>query len=610
MENERPSVRNAGSVIVALAALMWIPQAGLIAAAVHQVSLGHGAAAVVLHALGFVGLGVLRSTLDAWAARRLFRDARASVSALRDRAASALAARSPLDVSRPASGQAASVIGEQAETLVPWLTRYTPARWRVMWVPPVIAVAVGMHSWAAALILVAAAPLVPIFMALIGWRAKAASEAQLGEMGRMNGLLLDRLRGLTTLRALGAVTMTATRIRDHAESLRTRTMHVLRIAFLSSAVLELFAALGIALTAVYVGFHLLGELTFGAWGRTLTLAEGLFILLLAPASFEPLRDLSAAWHDRAAGEAARDAIGKLIEVDAGGAGSVVGGVDRDACTASVAPALADTPALADAPALATAPAFADAPAVAAAPAFADAPGFAAAPALADAPAADHTTVATPSPLIALRGISMDRHGGAPALHVADTDIHAGQHVALWGSSGSGKTLLLSLIAGLIQPRTGTVTIGGAVLRDDTAPAVRLRMAWMGQKPHVFAGSVSSNVVLGQPDVSREHVQQALHAVALTDALQHGASRSVGEGGLGLSGGEVIRLAMARVAARPGADILLIDEPTAHLDNDTAQQVISALLQMAVGRTLVVATHDPRLAQHMDRIIHVDAEVLP
>lgn len=598
MENERPAVRNAGSVTLALAALMCIPQAALIAAAVHHVALGQGAAAVVLHAVGFVGLGVLRSTLDAWAARRLFHDARASVSALRDRAATALATRSPLDVSRPASGQAASVIGEQAETLVPWLTRYTPARWRGTLVPPVIAVAVGMHSWAAALILVAAAPLVPIFMALIGWRAKAASEAQLGEMGRMNGLLLDRLRGLTTLRALGAVTMTATRIRDHAESLRTCTMHVLRIAFLSSAVLELFAALGIAVTAVYVGFHLLGELTFGAWGRALTLAEGLFILLLAPAFFEPLRDLSTAWHDRAAGEAARDAIGKLIEVDAGGVGGVVGGGDRDACKASVAPALAAAPAVADTAAFAAAPAVVAAPAVAAAPA------------LADAPAANHATIATPSPLIALRGVSVDRHGGAPALQFADTDIHAGQHVALWGSSGSGKTLLLSLIAGLIQPRTGTVTIGGAVLRDETATAVRQRMAWMGQAPHVFAGSVSANVLLGQPDVSREQVQQALHAVGLTDTLQHGASRSLGDGGLGLSGGEVIRLAMARVAARPGADILLIDEPTAHLDNDTAQQVISALLQMAVGRTLVVATHDPRLAQHMDRIIQVDAEVLP
>ncbi|GGX18834.1 thiol reductant ABC exporter subunit CydD [Pigmentiphaga litoralis] len=556
MENPGLSTRNVGSVISALAALVWIPQAGLIAAAVHTVALGGGAQAVALHALGFFCLGALRSSLDAWAARRLYRDARACVSALRAQAAGALAARSPLDISRPASGLAASVIGEQAETLVPWLTRYAPARWRVMLVPPVIVAAVGVLSWTAALILMAAAPLVPIFMALIGWRAKAASEAQLVELGRMNALLLDRLRGLTTLRALRAVPMTAQRLRDHAESLRARTMHVLRIAFLSSAVLELFAALGIALTAVYIGFHLLGELTFGAWGDTLTLAEGLFILLLAPAFFEPLRDLSAAWHDRAAGEAARDAIAQLIDAGKG----LVGPPDAGTSVLDTVPSASGA-------------------------------------------------VASSAPLIALHGLRADRHGGASALHFADLDIEAGQHVALWGSSGSGKTLLLSLMAGLIKAQSGTVNIGGAVLNDQTAATLRQRMAWMGQKPHVFAGSVATNVSLGHPDVSRAHVEQALQAVGLTDALPHGGSRSLGEGGLGLSGGEVIRLAMARVAARPGADILLVDEPTAHLDNDTARRVIAALQQMAAGRTLVVATHDPRLAQCMDRIVDIDAEAL-
>ena len=556
MEKSGPSGLNVGSVMSALGALLWIPQASLIAAAVCHVGLGNGASTIVLHALGFVALGVLRSTLDAWATRRLFRDARVAVSALRERAAAALASRSPLDVSRPASGQAASVIGEQAEALVPWLTRYSPARWRVMLVPPVIAVAVGVHTWAAALILIAAAPLVPVFMALIGWRAKAASEAQLGELGRMNGLLLDRLRGLTTLRALGAVPSTAQRVRNHAESLRVRTMQVLRIAFLSSAVLELFAALGIALTAVYVGFHLLGELTFGAWDDTLTLSEGLFILLLAPAFFEPLRDLSAAWHDRAAGEAARDAITQLIGGDAG----LVGG------------------------------------------------GHTGPSALCNTPADTYARGRTPA--ISLRNVTVNQYGEAPPLHFADIDIHAGQHVALWGSSGSGKTLLLSLMAGLVKAGSGTVTIGGAMLRDDTAAALRQRMAWMGQKPHVFAASVSSNVSLGQPDVSPEQVQHALQAVGLMDAVQHGVSRSIGEGGMGLSGGEVIRLGLARAAVRPGADILLIDEPTAHLDNDTAQRVIAALQQMAIGRTLVVATHDPRLARHMDRVVNVDAEVLP
>src|SRR5690606_23377968 len=138
-----------------------------------------------------------------------------------------------------------------------------------------------------------------------------ASEKQLVALGDMNGFLLDRLRGLTTIRSFHAVDQTAIQLRHNAETLRKKTMVVLRIAFLSSAVLELFAALGVAMVAVFIGFHLLGQLDFGVWGAKLTLGEGLFILLLAPAFFEPLRELSAVWHDRASGEAAIKALEEL-----------------------------------------------------------------------------------------------------------------------------------------------------------------------------------------------------------------------------------------------------------------------------------------------------------
>ncbi len=206
--------------------------------------------------------------------------------------------------------------------VVPYLSRFVPVRIRVMLVPLAILAVVLWFSWVAALILLIAAPLIPIFMALIGWRAKAASEKQLIALGDMNGFLLDRLRGLATIRSFNAVDMTATRLRDNAETLRSKTMIVLRIAFLSSAVLELFAALGVAMVAVYIGFHLLGPLGFGAWGHKLSLAEGLFILLLAPSFFEPLRDLSAVWHDRASGEAAIDALEELAKHEM----PVVGGI--------------------------------------------------------------------------------------------------------------------------------------------------------------------------------------------------------------------------------------------------------------------------------------------
>src|SRR5690606_4184577 len=142
----------------------------------------------------------------------------------------ALAARSPLDRARIPAGAAASALAEQAEAILPWLTRYRAAMWRVRVTPLLILLPVAWYSWAAAAVLLLAAPMIPLFMAIVGWRAQAASEAQWLQMSSMNGFLLDRLRGLPTLRALGGVDASARRLRASAEDLRERTMRVLRIA--------------------------------------------------------------------------------------------------------------------------------------------------------------------------------------------------------------------------------------------------------------------------------------------------------------------------------------------------------------------------------------------
>ena len=539
---------DAGSFLQVLAAWLWLPQAALLAWAVQQLAQGAGADAMLRPAIGLLLLGLLRSGCEAWGLRRVFLTARAQLTALRAQVAVALAQRSPLDSARPASGLAASVMAEQAEAVVPWRVRYQPARWRVMLVLPVIAITVATLSWVAALVLVLAAPLIPLFMALVGWRAKAASEAHMLELGGLNAFLLDRLRGLSTLRALGAVDATALRLRDAAQALRQRTMAVLRIAFLSSAVLELFAALGVAMVAVYIGFHLLGTLEFGAWGRRLSLGEGLFVLLLAPAFFEPLRDLSAAWHDRAAGQAALDTLEQLGRVGQALPGALGATLAEDA-------------------------------------------------------------VPSGALSVTLNDVHFSHAGGGAAvvqgctLHVA-----AGAHVALVGPSGSGKTTLLSLIAGLVAPDQGGVDIGGVPLTAATASTLRQRMAWMGQHPHVFAGTVQQNVSLGRAGVARPQVEAAMQWAALGDVAQAHPGSTLGEGGSGLSGGEAVRLALARVAVHPQAGLLLVDEPTAHLDSETAQRVTDALLQLAVGKTLIVATHDPVLAARLGHVVQVGRPV--
>ncbi|GLK75095.1 thiol reductant ABC exporter subunit CydD [Methylopila jiangsuensis] len=529
----------------AAAALMWLPQAAALALGVGRIAEGGGATAMLAPAAALIGFGALRAGLDAAGQRLAFRDARAELSRLRFNATRALAARSPLDAGRAPSGLAASVLAEQAEAVTAYVARFQPARFKATAVPLVILACVAPLSWLAALILMAAAPLIPLFMALVGWRAKAASERQFVAMGEMNGFLLDRLRGLDAIRSAGAVEATAQRVRAEADGLRRRAMAVLRIAFLSSAVLELFSALGVALVAVYVGFNLLGQIPFGAWGGRLSLPEGLFVLLLAPAFFEPLRELSAAWHDRASGQAALEALERLA---APGRMALPGAVDE--------------------------------------PAFA--PPFG------------------PAPVVRLKGLRF-AHDGAerPALDGFSLVVAPGERVAVLGPSGTGKSTLLALIAGLAPAAGGRILIGGAEMTPDTAAALRARMVWIGQTPHVFSGSLSRNVRLGRPDIGRVQAERALRATALGPLLDRRGDAAVGENGLGLSGGETLRLALARLAVAPGATLVLADEPTAHLDRETARQIMDALIALSAGRTLIVATHDPELAARMDRIVRFD-----
>lgn len=532
------------SALQVVASLLWIPQAGLLSAAAAEILAGGPGHAVLWQAGVVLGLGIARSVLDAFGGRIAFRQARAFLSDHRARVVDALSRRSPLDSVRPTAGLAASTLVEQAEAITPYLARFRPARQRAMIVPPAILLCVLAYSWAAALVLLLAAPLIPIFMALIGWRAKTASEAQLAQLGGMNAFLLDRLRGLATIHSLDAVETTALRLKADSEALRARTMAVLRIAFLSSAVLELFAALGIAMVAVYVGFHLLGQLPFGAWGGQLTLGSGLFILLLAPAFFEPQRELSTVWHDRAAGEAAFEALDRL----AGTGAELPGGSHEQP---------------------------------------------------------SHASIASTAPVVRIENLRF-RYASRNET-VFDNlclDVAPGEHVALLAESGRGKSTLLALLAGLTIPGSGRILIDGEEFSAGTAARMRRRIAWIGQHPHIFAGTLASNVTLRRTGSDPASIREALRCVGLEEVAEKRGHIPIGENGVGISGGEASRLALARIAVRPEVGLILADEPTAHLDAATARGITDALLSLARGRTLIVATHDAVLAARMDRIIRL------
>lgn len=527
------------------ASLLWLPQAAVIAWAISAVERQQAFSQLLWSAGMFLLIGAVRAAIDAAGLRRAFAAARRYTQALRLAALQSLALHSPVDMHRPSAGLAASVLNEQADQITPYRARYATARLRVSTVPLVILVCVAWWSWVAALVLMVAAPLIPVFMALVGWRAESASKKHLQEVGNLNQFLLDRLQGLASIRGLSAVPRVAEQLAQTAEQLRSNTMAVLKIAFLSSAVLELFSALGVALVAVYVGFHLLGQLPFGSWGGQLSLAQAMFVLLLAPAFFEPLRELSAVWHDKAAGVAAEEAL-QTLQQDGP---RLPGAMTPDTNTAN----------------------------------------------------GQHMGAHIQVQDLAFTYAANNE----PVLQSLSLNIAAGEKIALWGESGSGKSTLMALLAGLAAPTQGSIHINGTPLDEANAAQLRSRMAWVSQKPHLFATSLVNNISLGR-DIAAPTLQAAIISAALQGVIAQRGNAAIGDGGIGLSGGEALRLTLARAAATPHCQLILADEPTAHLDAETAQLVRDGLLQLASqGATLIVATHDPLLAEQMDRVLSLD-----
>jgi ATP-binding cassette subfamily C protein CydD len=440
----------------------------------------------------------------------------------------AIAAISPIDKNRLHGGEAANLLIGHVDALGPYLTRYRPARLRTAVVPVAILVITACFSWIAALVLLITGPLIPVFMALIGTRARVASERQLQEIGSMNAALLDRLQGLTTLRLFDAIPRATQILLSEGQKIRARTMAVLRIAFLSSAVLELFAALGVAFAALYVGFSLLGQFNVGAYGG-LSVFGGIFVLMIAPEYFRPLRDFAAAYHDQAAALAASGLIEKLLT---------------------------------------------------------------------------HPHMRLPqreilsSPLLSLSidNVSVELDGKI-VLPPFSLRINRGERIALIGPSGSGKSILLALFAGLLEPGSGTIAVNGKTTASCSA-------AWLGQRPAFVQGSVAANLAMYRPGVKRSDFADALRLAQADEViakLEHGYDEILSENASNLSGGEAQRLAIARLALS-SAELILADEPTEHLDCETANAVIDGLVELCRERTLIVATHDPRIIARMNRVI--------
>ncbi|MEA9390631.1 cysteine/glutathione ABC transporter permease/ATP-binding protein CydD [Acerihabitans sp. TG2] len=253
-------------------------------------------------------LGWLRERVGFIAGREIRRE-------IRRQALDRLERLGPAWIQGKPAGSWSSLLLEQIEDMQDYYARYLPQMYLAGLVPLLILIVVFPVNWMAGLILFCTAPLIPMFMALVGMGAADANRRNFLALSRLSGYFLDRLRGLETLRLFNRAQAETDHIRQATDDFRLRTMEVLRLAFLSSGVLEFFASISIALVAVYFGFSYLGELNFGSYGTGVTLFAGFLVLILAPEFFQPLRDLGTFYHAKAQAVGAAESLVDFLQSD-------------------------------------------------------------------------------------------------------------------------------------------------------------------------------------------------------------------------------------------------------------------------------------------------------
>ncbi len=432
------------------------------------------------------------------------------------------------------SGELAAAAVQGVDALEAYFCAYLPQAILAVLAPLMILIWVIPLDWEAAGILALTAPLIPVFMILIGKLAERSTRSRWRRLTRLSAHFVDLVGGLETLRAHGRSDSAADSIASAGESYRQETMKTLRIGFLSALVLELLAMIGVALVAATVGV----QLSAGALGLT----AGLTVLILAPELYMPLRKLGAQFHASADGIAGAERIFEVLDVPA-----------------AVAPPTRPLPA--------------------------------------------------PDPRrepLGLTDLRFSYPGRGEVLRGVDLLLEPAETVVLVGASGGGKSTLLWLLLRLGEPDAGRIACGGVDLRQVDPKDWRRQIAWVPQHPTLFAGTIEENVRLAAPGASPESVLLAAEDAGLLEVtlgFPDGMATRIGEGGRRLSAGQAQRVGLARAFLRQ-APLLLLDEPTAHLDAASEIELATTIRRRAADRTALIVSHRPEVARIGDRVVEL------
>ena len=517
-------------VMATLNAVMMIAQCWLLAWLIDSVVIGGKELSGLFPALWLLPLVMLlRAGLEMLRQGFAFESAARIRQTLRSTLLERISALGPSWSQQQRTGSIASTLGEGVDAIETYFSAFLPQKIIIGVVPLAILVALFPSDWVSGLIMLITAPLIPLFMIIVGKGAEKISLRQWRKLSLMSAHFFDVIAGLTTLRQTNAARRQAEIIAAISENYRQTTMKVLRVAFLSSLVLEFLATVSTAMVAVYVGFRLYyGELAF---------LPGLFALLLAPEFFRPLRDLGAHYHARMDAIGATEGLLDILNTEL-----------PEQTTAQMLP------------------------------------------------------VAEPQEIrVENLGYLHPEGGGIEDISFS---LRRGETLAIVGSSGAGKTTLARLLLRFISPTRGKILVNGQDLSQLDLPEWQKQIGWLPQRPTLFAGSIADNICLAHPQASESELKKAARlaqADGFINGFADGYATQLGDGGQGLSGGQVQRVAMAR-ALLTAPPVMILDEPTSSLDSQTAHQMMSALVEAFPDSARLVITHDTSVAVMADRVV--------
>jgi len=460
------------------------------------------------------------------------RGAAAVKSQLRTAVLDRLAERGPDWLAGQQDARIATVVTSGLDALDNYFARYLPQLLLTAIATPILILVMIWQDPASGITVIIVLPFIPIFGILIGQATQTVQRQQWDALQRLSSGFLDVVGGLATLKIFGRDRRQAARLTGLTDEYRGRTMTVLRVSFLSGFVLELAASLSVALIAVSIGLRLVDG--------SLLLGVGLFVLLLAPEAFLPLRQVGAQFHAAADGLAAAEEVFAILDGDKPAAPDTRSGAERSTTPARRPAALRF----------------------------------------------DDVTV---------------RRGETSTIDGFSAEFPAGRLSVLSGPSGAGKSTLIGALQGFV-PFEGTLWLGPErVAADDR----RDWLAWAGQRPGLFAGTVSGNVALGESVVDPELVRTALRRAGAADL---DPELHLGVNGAGLSGGQAQRVAAARAIYRCLARdcaVLVLDEPSSALDEAAEAALILGLRELAAqGRTVIVVSHRGAFVAAADHVVRL------